>query len=151
MNIGMISAQELPKWNVHREKQNVILSNYTDGKDTCRIHKLDSIVYRFLSDTIFYSPNIKAQFPGGRDSLSIFIQNNLNFINFSTVYPKVYVAFIVTKYGKLRNVGIYRGVDDTYNKEALEVVLKMPDWQPAVFENRYVNSYNILAINFTIR
>jgi protein TonB len=146
-----VIAQNMPKWEFKRVNKSVILTHYTDGKEIFTVTQIDSFVYR-LSDTMFlWEPDITAQFPCGTDSLSVFIRKNLDYVEYSTIIPRVYVAFIVEKSGKIKNIGIYRGVDERYDKAAIKLVKKMPKWQPAKLEDKYVDSFNILCISFEIK
>jgi hypothetical protein len=143
-------TQRLPEWNFSSKNKKIVLISFYNGQEELLLQRTDSLIYS-LADVPFYSsPNIVATFPGGKDSLSIFIKKHLKYM-IHTIYPKVYVAFIVSTTGKISNIGLYRGVDNSYNRAAIDVVLKMPDWQPAISEDRYVNSFNIIAIDFAIR
>jgi protein TonB len=144
-----VCAKDLPRWKFHREKTEFVLTNFCDSMKIFPIKKIDSITYSIEGMQFYCTSEIKATFPG--DSLSIFIKNNLDIVEYSNIYPKVYIGFIVNEFGKICNIGVYRGADEKFNKASINLVRKMPDWQPAIRQNKYVNSFNILVIDFAIK
>jgi TonB family protein len=63
---------------------------------------------------------------------------------------KVYVSFVVNKKGKVTQVKIEKGPDESLNKEALRVINKMPDWTPGKHEGKNVNVKVNLPIAFKL-
>ena len=74
------------------------------------------------------------EFPGGQDSLKLFIRNNFNYPeNFrdgTNTSSKIYVTFIVDKNGVIKKAKILKGINSELDKEALRVVNMMPKWKP---------------------
>lgn len=97
---------------------------------------------------ICYFPPV-ASFPGGYDSLRIFVSRNLK-------YPKqcfegrVYVEFMVHKNGSISDTKIIKGLSERYNKSALDVFSKMPRWIPGEIQGKPVKTKMIYPITFTI-
>lgn len=85
------------------------------------------------ADTIIEFVESMPSFPGGEDSLLVFLQNNL-------VYPAaskekgisgiVYVSFVVETDGSISGVEILKGVNDELDAEAMRVIRMMPKWTP---------------------
>ena len=55
-----------------------------------------------------------------------------------------YISIVINKEGKVVDVKLLFGKDDEFNKAALEIVEKMPDWKPGKQKAKPVNaSYNL--------
>ncbi len=95
----------------------------------------------------------KPEFPGGETALIKFISEN-------TVYPtaakeegiqgRVFVGFVISETGEIKNVRIARGVDPYLDQEALRVVRLLPKWKPGVQRGKNVSVNYILPINFKL-
>jgi protein TonB len=93
------------------------------------------------------------QYPGGDDALFQFLAS-------STRYPKeairndvtgrVYVQFVVDRYGKITQAFVKRGVHPLLDQEALRVIESMPDWEPGVKDGKFVNVQYTVPISFQI-
>jgi len=96
-----------------------------------------------------------AEFPGGNDSLIKFIAKNFNYPakteNESISSTKIYVQFTVEKDGKISNAKVIKGINKTYDTEALRVVNAMPKWIPAKQNNQAVDSVYTLPIQLEIK
>jgi len=68
-------------------------------------------------------------FPGGKDSLTAFINRNINWTvtNFCG-QGTVYVEITLDSSGQIINQKIVHGVCDIYDKEALRIISIMPKW-----------------------
>ncbi|WP_160118733.1 energy transducer TonB [Chryseotalea sanaruensis] len=95
---------------------------------------------------------IMAQFPGGYDSLQLYIEENLNWDQGQIIVSgTVYIQFDVLRNGKLKNVEIVRGMGEvcpTCDKAALELINKMPKWTPAIDDGKMIKSKVIIPIKF---
>ena len=77
-----------------------------------------------------------AEFPGGYDKLNAFINSTLNYPDEAIelgVKGRVVVRFVVEKDGRVSNASVERPIAEcpACNKEALNVINKMPNWTPA--------------------
>lgn len=55
-----------------------------------------------------------------------------------------YLSIVINKEGKVEDVKLLFGKDEEFNKAALEIVNKMPDWKPGKKKDKPVNaSYNL--------
>lgn len=84
-----------------------------------------------------------AEFPGGYDKLNAFINSTLNYPDEAIelgVKGRVVVRFVVEKDGRISNASVERPIVEcpACNKEALNVVNKMPAWTPAKTSGRPV-------------
>jgi protein TonB len=94
-----------------------------------------------------------AEFPGGYDKLSEFIQNNLVFPDEALeigVKGKAMVRFVVEKDGRISNATVERPIVEcpACNKEALNVINKMPKWVPAKNAGRPVRLWVRIPVVF---
>lgn len=63
---------------------------------------------------------------------------------------KVYVSFIITKTGKIRDAKIAKGANPLLDAEALRVIRSMPAWTPGKQKGQAVDVQYTLPINFGI-
>jgi hypothetical protein len=103
-------------------------------------------------DTIYAIPQTPAMFPGGANAMKQFFVKNIEAPENvgQSVKGKVFVRFIVDKYGKISRTYLVKGLNDACNHEAMRVVKKMPSWIPAKEGKDNVNSWHTLPIYFEI-
>lgn len=98
-------------------------------------------------------PDVEASFPGGVTALYQWIDSNL-------VYPvsapdgsqgKVYVDFIVEQDGSISNVKVVKGVCQELDREAKQLVRRMPKWEPAIYKGKVCASRLRLPIVFRLK
>lgn len=104
---------------------------------------------------IYYEQNEcekRAHFPGGVDSLTSFLQKNLNYPQKALnegIKGRVYVQFIIEMDGSIsKNVNIVHGIDPLLDAEAVRLVKSMPNWIPAEKEGKIVRSIDTLPVIF---
>lgn len=113
-----------------------------------------TMIIEMDKEGIYNRAEIKPTFPGGQAALAKFIQDNI-------VYPEsaidngveatVDVVFAVDENGKvytprLKNEKQGYGMDEA----SLDVVSKMPKWNPGQIKGKNVKSYYTLPISFVI-
>lgn len=87
-------------------------------------------------------PEINALFPGGNDEMRKFTQENLIYPELAELlgnHGRVYVEFIVTKEGEIKDVVVARGVSVELDEEAVRFVKSMPNWTPAVLNGEKID------------
>jgi TonB family protein len=73
------------------------------------------------------------EFPGGKTAMGAWITANLKYPAEAVkakISGKVYVTFIVSYSGKVKNVAISKSVSPLLNAEAIRVISSMPEWKP---------------------
>jgi TonB family protein len=90
-------------------------------------------------------------FPGGKSALRDFINNNLS-------YPKkamknqsageVMVGFTVSPDGKPADIHVTQSSNEIFNDAALQVIKKMPPWNPAMQQGEPVRAKVIVPVRF---
>lgn len=100
--------------------------------------------------TICDFPDKEAQYPGGTKELMRFLNSNFEF-DLPTCLPelgKIYLEFIVKKDGSITNIKILKGMNEEYDREAIILLKKMPNWIPAELNGKAVRS--LIRIPVTI-
>ncbi len=95
----------------------------------------------------------KAQFPGGPDKLKEYLSKNLSYPQIAMdegIEGKVFVKFVVSSKGTIKDAKVIRSVDPALDAEALRVVNAMPAWTPAEQHNKPCASYFTLPVNFVL-
>ena len=77
------------------------------------------------------------EFPGGFDSLTVFIQKNFKLPQgyFEEKEGKVKSTFIVDTLGKVVEIEIVERLNKVYDTASYEVISKIPNWKPAEMHN----------------
>ncbi|TAG52406.1 MAG: TonB family protein [Runella slithyformis] len=93
------------------------------------------------------------EFPGGTSALMQFLAKNIKYpaaAARANVQGKVFVQFVVSKQGKIRDLRILKGIGFGCDEEAVRVVSIMPDWKPAQQNGQNVAVQYNLPINFIL-
>jgi len=168
------------KWNIEKYRMNgkiYMAGTYSD----CNLTKAngififyygDSLVYEYqeykdsrliggeYANGIFPEPKIYViveempTFIGGDLALRKWIKENVKYPNItreSDIQGKVYVRFVVMWDGSIDKVTIARGVDPLLDKEALEVIKKLPYFNPGFQNGRPVNVWYTVPVDFQLQ
>ena len=93
----------------------------------------------------------QAQFPGGDDSLALFLHRNFHYTRNEKATEKkgqVFVSFTVDRNGKIKEPHIITGATKEIDTEALRVVGLMPDWKPGTSGGAPVDVQYVLPIDY---
>jgi TonB family protein len=93
------------------------------------------------------------EFPGGMAALGNYLEKNLKYpmaAQRANVSGRVFLSFIVTTAGEIKNVEVLKGIGFGTDEEALRVVAAMPRWQPGSQGGVPVNVKYNLPINFQL-
>lgn len=102
---------------------------------------------------VFKAVEKMPQFPGGSEALVNFIRKNLRYpeiSQYNNIQGKVYAQFIVDKTGKITDLKIVRGLDESCNEETLRIMNLMPDWTPGMQNGRTVAVFFTLPVAFEL-
>jgi periplasmic protein TonB len=94
-----------------------------------------------LKEDLFVVAEQAPLFPGGMEGFYSFIAKNLkNPANkvIKVSRKVVEIRFVIGKDGSVLYGDITRGLNEDFNKEALELIKKMPKWEPAKQNGRNV-------------
>ncbi len=93
---------------------------------------------------------IKPQFPGGDDSLMVFIAETIEYpkeARMNSISGNAFTSFIIEKDGSLSNFKIKKKLGYGLDAESRRVYSKLPDWEPAKYKNRnarFLYEFNIM-------
>ena len=90
-------------------------------------------------------------FPGGNDSLRVFIKRNLRYPRQAMtdgVRGKVWLNFTVDKNGAIRDSSVLNPMHEAIDREALRILSMMPTWNPATLSGNPVDAPFMLQIEF---
>lgn len=101
-------------------------------------------------EAIFLVVENMPEFPGGSDSLSLFLDRHLRYpeVTENKNGGKVYTSFTVSKKGKIRDIRILRGIGKEFDEEVIRVLKLMPDWKPGTQRGKAVKVKMNLPVVF---
>lgn len=95
------------------------------------------------ADSIIFVTDEMPSFPGGEVEMVKFISKNFNYPKSISdqliIATKIYVEFIVTKDGNIKDAKVKKGINPELDKEALRVINSMPQWKPGKQNGKPVN------------
>ncbi|MDZ4823797.1 MAG: TonB family protein [Flavobacteriales bacterium] len=94
---------------------------------------------------------IPAEFPGGDESLTLYIEEHLNYsqdARKSGASGIVYVSFTIGITGDVSSVQVVQSINYFLDREATRMVAAMPQWKPATRNGSKVESAFILPVKF---
>jgi TonB family protein len=93
-------------------------------------------------------------FPGGENAMLAWISDNLKYPAEAVknkITGMVYVNFVVSSTGKIKNVKIRKSVNSLLDAEAVRVVKSMPDWTPGKQNGKPVDVDYAVPVNFKLQ
>jgi TonB family protein len=148
VSIGGISAPEKQESNTMNKATNASYTIQADQAERAS-QKVKARQGTELTQTI----DVQPQFPGGEDSLNVFLKKNLQYPEEAIkkgIQGKVFVTFIIDTDGSLSEIKLVKGIGEGCDEEALRMVKKMPNWRPAFYQGKVVRHRYLLPIMFKI-
>ena len=106
----------------------------------------------FTEDTTIYlQPDELPIFPGGMDSLMVYLRENIKYPNpcrQQGIQGRVIVQFVVNADGTIAETKVVKPVNVFLDREALRVVNAMPKWKPGMKDGKKVRVQFTLPITF---
>ena len=105
------------------------------------------------ADTVWFVHHIPASFPGGTDSLQLFMIRNFRYppdAKRDGIEGTVRVRFTVSAEGNLEDIEVVNKVNPYLDREALRIVNRMPKWIPALQDGDKANMVFILPVVFRL-
>jgi len=103
-------------------------------------------------EVVFTITEQMPEFPGGMDSLQIFLQENLAYPE--NVEPKtdttVIAQFVISKKGKIKSIAIAKSAGKAFDDEVIRVIELMPNWIPGKQRGKPVSVKYHLPIGFSL-
>ena len=103
---------------------------------------------------IFLECEVAPIFPGGFDSIDVFLSKNLKYPAIAKengIEGRVVVRFVVEKVGTLTNITLLRKVGWGCDDEATRLIKQMPKWIPGKMNGKPVRVYFTLPILFKLK
>lgn len=104
------------------------------------------------SEEVFFVVEKKPEYPGGNKALLKDITSMVKYPEEASkkgIAGKIYVSFVVSKTGKIGNVGIARGVDALLDREALTVINKLDKtWKPESSGGNPISESIVILFDF---
>ena len=106
--------------------------------------------------TIYKVTDLKSapQFIGGKSALNEYLKNNCHYPTRLKKTSKggiVKVKFVVEKDGTLSNIKIVQSQGDDLDAETIASIFSMPNWDPAVLENKKVRCETEVSVIYQIK
>jgi TonB family protein len=94
------------------------------------------------------------QFIGGNEAMIAWITSNLKYPSEAVkakITGEVYVNFMVSKTGKVKNVVVSKSASPLLNAEAIRVISSMPDWKPGSQAGKLVDVQMQVPVEFKLK
>lgn len=104
-------------------------------------------------EEVFTVVQVPPSFPAGNDKIGSYLRQNLRYPEaalIAKVGGKVFVSFIVTYEGRIRDVTVLKGYGYGINEEAIRLIQTMPIWTPGKQAGHPVNVKYNLVIPFEL-
>ena len=104
-------------------------------------------------DKIFDVVEEMPQFPGGPSGLFEYLSTNIQYpkeAEDTGIQGRVIVTFVVEKDGSITNAKINKTIDPSLDKEALRVVMAMPNWIPGKQNGQSVRVKYTVPVTFKL-
>lgn len=152
-NFSTVSIVNL--YSLDMLKRNFI--KWLQGKEKNK-RKVTTIAHDFdtslSTDTINTHISQVASFPGGQDSLTNYLKENITYPTIDMTLHnqgRVVVAFIVEKDGSLSDLTVVNPLSPGLDREAVRVVRSMPGWTPAVYNGAKVRTRMTLPVVYRLK
>ncbi|MBL4654374.1 MAG: energy transducer TonB [Bacteroidia bacterium] len=93
------------------------------------------------------------EFPGGVQALYKFLYKNIKYpllAKAKNITGKVFVKFIITSEGAIDSAHVIKAVHPSIDQAALDVINKMPKWNPGLQRGKPVNVWFTIPIKFSL-
>jgi protein TonB len=104
-------------------------------------------------DKIYIRVEKMPEFPGGNEELSKFLVRNIKYpllAQENGIQGRVICQFIVNADGRIENIEVVRGVEESLDQEAIRVLKLMPNWEPGRQGGKNVSVKFTLGIRFKL-
>lgn len=89
----------------------------------------------------------QAEFPGGKDSLSKFLQQHIRYYK-TDMQGKVIASFTIKADGSLSGIKIIKSLNKKSDREVIRALKLSPKWIPAKIGNRFIEMQFTLPVSF---
>ena len=135
--------------NLNEQNDTILIEHFEMDK-----YVSTSIPKTVFKDSIYTIVDELPKFPSKYGDLKNYISKHLTFPEVfaeSCIQGKVYVKTVITSKGEIKNIEILRGVDPLLDNEALKVISRLPEFEPAKLNGKAVNVYFIIPVKFILQ
>lgn len=146
------SQQELTQTKVTISIADVKGNDEANGKDIADLKQV--VTQAVEEEKVFDMVEQMPQFPGGQTELMKWIGEHLKYPTIAQengVQGRVTCQFVVGKDGKVRDVTVLKTLDPYCDKEAVRVILAMPNWIPGKQNGKAVAVKYTVPITFRLQ
>lgn len=96
---------------------------------------------------------IPPHFPGGDDSLQIYLRNRIRYpaaARENELQGRVNLLFFINEEGKPEDIRITKDIGAGCGREAVRVVQSMPDWVPGTYKGKKTRMLYELPVTFKL-
>ncbi|OHX66334.1 energy transducer TonB [Flammeovirga pacifica] len=123
---------------LHADELLVLINHEIDKNNNPELHH----------ENVFNMAEVSAKYPGGMGEFYTWFHGALHSHGIDREGKgKVYVSFIVTVYGKLQEVEIVKGVEETLDDKVLELLSECPKWMCAMQNGKPVEQKIVLPLD----
>jgi len=122
--------------------------------ENTEIEFIEDVKETVVEEKIFTIVEQMPQFPGGDAALMKYLGNNIKYPPIAKdagIQGTVYVTFVVSEDGKVKDVKVLRSIGGGCDEEAIRVVKNMPTWSPGKQRGKAVKVQYNLPIRFTLK
>lgn len=104
-------------------------------------------------EKIFDKVDVEPEFKGGAEAMNAFIGQNIAYPEEAKINGEqgiVYVSFVISNEGNVKDVAVSRGVTASLDAEAIRVINLMPKWKPGELDGEKVSVKYVLPINYKL-
>lgn len=146
------SQQELTQTKVTISIADVKGNDEANGKDIADLKQV--VTQAVEEEKVFDMVEQMPQFPGGQTELMKWIGEHLKYPTIAQengVQGRVTCQFVVGKDGKVREVTVLKTLDPYCDKEAVRVIMAMPNWIPGKQNGKAVSVKYTVPITFRLQ
>ncbi|NLJ82185.1 MAG: TonB family protein [Bacteroidales bacterium] len=114
------------------------------GKDTWA-QKLDTN-YKSMN---YPTKQISASYKGGMGAMILFIDENLQLPKKRGLKATILINININEEGSITNINILSGINKEVDKAIIEVIQKMPKWNPATVNGVAIPSEQVIGYNIS--
>ena len=152
--LGSRNYEMITMTDQNSDRSYILLKSGDPGKGTSPVSETLNLDELQDESEVFFIVEEMPEYPGGEAALRKFISEKILYpviAQENGIQGKVYVSFVVSADGSVRNARIARGVDPVLDKEALRVVNSMPRWTPGKQRGKAVNVSYTVPISFVLQ
>ncbi len=132
----------------------IIACSENTNDDLLTVKKQSPTSLKTAIDDTFTVVEDMPKFPGGEKELMNFLTSNLKYPRKAmedSIQGRVICSFIIEKDGSVVEPNIIRGVTTELDEAALEIISKMPKWEPGRQRGEAVRVKYTLPVNFRLK